>query len=92
MSKSKTKIGIYLCAILMMGDIAVSSNLANIMAAFPDTNPNTIVSYMISVPCFVIIIMSLVTGKLMDIFSKRNLMIFVILCWLIGGTLHNLIS
>ena len=50
MSKSKTKIGIYLCAILMMGVIAVSSNLANIMAAFPDTNPNTIVSYMISVP------------------------------------------
>ena len=66
MSKSKTKIGIYLCAILMMGVIAVSSNLANIMAAFPDTNPNTIVSYMISVPCFVIIIMSLVTGKLME--------------------------
>lgn len=92
MSKSKTKIGIYLCAILMMGVIAVSSNLANIMAAFPDTNPNTIVSYMISVPCFVIIIMSLVTGKLMDIFSKRNLMIFGILCWLIGGTVPYFMS
>lgn len=92
MSKSKTKIGIYLCAILMMGVIAVSSNLANIMAAFPDTNPNTIVSYMISVPCFVIIIMSLVTGKLMDIFSKRNLMIFGILCWRIGGTVPYFMS
>lgn len=34
-NKGKVKVGIYLCAILMMGAIAVSSNLANLIAAFP---------------------------------------------------------
>lgn len=85
MSKSKIKLGVYMCAILMMGVIAVSSNLSNIMAAFPEVNPNTIVSSMISASSFAIIIMSLVTGKLMDYVSKKTLMIIGILLWLFGG-------
>ena len=85
MSKSKIKLGVYMCAILMMGVIAVSSNLSNIMAAFPEVNPNTIVSSMISASSFAIIIMSLVTGKLMDFISKKTLMVIGILLWLLGG-------
>ena len=85
MSKGKIKIGVYMCAILMMGVIAVSSNLTNIMAAFPDVNPNTVVSSMISASCFAIIIMSLVTGKLMDFVSKKVLLLVGIILWLIGG-------
>ena len=85
MSKGKIKIGVYMCAILMMGVIAVSSNLTNIMAAFPDVNPNTVVSSMISASCFAIIIMSLVTGKLMDFVSKKVLLLIGIILWLIGG-------
>lgn len=35
-NKVRIKAGIYLCSILMMGAIAVVSNIANIAAAFPD--------------------------------------------------------
>ena len=45
-NKGKVKVGIYLCAILMMGVIAVSSNLANIIAAFPDANQTLVITYM----------------------------------------------
>ena len=85
MSKSRIKLGVYMCAILMMGVIAVSSNLSNIMAAFPEVDPNAVVSSMISSSCFAIIIMSLVTGKLMESIGKKVLMIIGILLWLIGG-------
>ena len=64
MDKSRIKIGIYLCAMLMMGVIAVSSNLTNISQAFPDVPETTIVTCMISAPCLVIIIVTLVSGKL----------------------------
>ncbi len=83
--KQKIKKGIYLCSLLMMGAIAVASNLANIMAAFPDVAPTTIVAYLISLPCLIVIPVTLITGKLMDRFSKKSLIIVGILFWLIGG-------
>ena len=85
MSKGRIKAGIYLCAILMMGVIAVSSNIANIIAAFPEANQTTVISYLISVPCLVIIPVALITGKLMDYVAKKTLMLLGILCFLIGG-------
>ena len=48
-SKGRVKVGIYLCAILMMGVIAVSSNIANIIAAFPEANQTTVTTYLISI-------------------------------------------
>ncbi len=87
MSKNKIKIGIYLCALLMMGVIAVASNIANVAAAFPEIAPATIVAYIISVPCLVVIPMTLVTGKLMQTQAKKTLMIGGISIWLIGGLL-----
>ena len=79
------KLGIYSCALLMMGAIAVASNLTNIMAAFPDVDPTTIVSYMISIPCLIVIPVTIITGKLMEKMAKKTLMIIGVLCWLIGG-------
>ncbi|OOB80600.1 MAG: transporter [Epulopiscium sp. Nuni2H_MBin003] len=84
-NKSRVKLGIYLCSLLMMGAIAVASNIANIMAAFPDVAPTTIVAYLISVPCLIVIPVTLITGKLMDSIAKKTLMIIGILFWLIGG-------
>ncbi len=86
-NKTMVKMGIYSCALLMMGAIAVASNLANIMAAFPDVAPTTIVSYMISIPCLIVIPVTIITGKLMDKIAKKTLMIVGVLCWLIGGVM-----
>jgi MFS family permease len=83
--KRAVKLGIYTCAILIMGIIAVSSNIANIIQAFPDMQQTTIITYLISIPCLVIIPVTLLTGKLMGSISKKNLMLFGILCWLVGG-------
>ncbi len=79
------KAGIYACALLMMGAIAVASNLSNIMAAFPDVAPTTIVTYMISIPCLIVIPVTLLTGKLMEKIAKKTLIIIGIVFWLVGG-------
>lgn len=84
-SSKFVKLGIYLCSLLMMGAIAVASNIANIVSAFPEVNPTTIVAYLISVPCLIVIPVTLITGKLMDKIAKKVLMITGVLFWLIGG-------
>ncbi len=84
-SKTKVKIGIYVCALLMMGAIAVASNIANIISAFPEVAPSTIVAYLISVPCLIVIPITIITGKLMDKYAKKSLMIIGVLFWLVGG-------
>lgn len=84
-NKSKIKVGIYLCAILMMGVIAVASNISNIIAAFPEVSQTTVITYLISIPCLIVIPVTLITGKLMDSIPKKTLMVVGILCWLIGG-------
>jgi len=91
-NNSKIKIGIYLCAILMMGAIAVASNIASIAAAFPEAGQTKVVAYMISAPCLVIILVTLLSGKLMDSIPKKTLMVAGTLLWLIGGTLPYFMS
>lgn len=86
-NKVRIKAGIYLCSILMMGAIAVASNIANIAAAFPEAGQTKVVAYLISAPCLAVILVTLVTGKLMDYVPKKTLMIAGILFWLIGGLL-----
>ncbi len=83
-NKTKTKIGIYLCAILMMGAIAVSSNIANIATAL-DLTTTEAVTWIVSIPCLVVIPITLISGWLMRYVSKKILMIIGILCWLVGG-------
>lgn len=85
-NKGRVKIGIYLCAILMMGAIAVSSNLGNLIAAFPEANQTMVITYMISVPCLIVIPMTILSGVLMRYVPSKVLMIVGVLLWLIGGT------
>ncbi len=85
-NKGRVKIGIYLCAILMMGAIAVSSNLGNLIAAFPEANQTMVITYMISVPCLIVIPMTILSGVLMRYVPSKVLMIIGVLLWLIGGT------
>ena len=86
-SNRRVKTAIYLCAILMMGAIAVASNIASIAAAFPEAGQTKVVAYLISAPCLVVILVTLVTGKLMDFVPKKTLMIAGVLFWLVGGVL-----
>ena len=91
-SNGRVKIGIYLCAILMMGAIAVASNVSSIAAAFPEAGQTKVVAYLISAPCLVVILVTLVSGKLMDSIPKKTLMISGIIFWLVGGTLPYFMS
>ncbi len=88
----RVKIGIYLCAILMMGAIAVASNVASIVAAFPEAGQTKVVAYLISAPCLVVILVTLVSGKLMNSIPKKTLMIAGVVFWLVGGTLPYFMS
>lgn len=83
--KQKTKLGLYLCSLLIMGVIAVASNLANIIAAFPDVSSATVMTCIMSVPFLLVIPVSLISGKLMSYFSKKTLIITGISFWIIGG-------
>ena len=85
-NNNMVKLGIYSCALLMMGAIGVASNLSNIMAAFPAVSPTTMVFYMISIPCLIVIPVTIITGKLMETIAKKTLVIIGILFWLVGGT------
>lgn len=96
-SKGVVKLGIYLCALLMMGAIAIASGLGSIMGAFSEVHPNTIVFYIISVPCLVVIPTTIIAGKLMETIAKKTLMIVGVLFWLVGGVApffmgHNLMA
>lgn len=84
MSKSRIKIGIYGVSLLMMGVIGVSGALSTISAHFPDAS-QTMIQNIISIPCLVVIPVTLLVGKLMDIFSKKTLAIAGIILFLIGG-------
>ncbi|MBR2521797.1 MAG: MFS transporter [Coriobacteriales bacterium] len=86
-SKTSIKIGIYMSAVLVMGIIAISSDLANICAAFPQYDPNLVITLMISSAAVIQIPVNLLTGKLVERFTKRNLMLTATLVWLIAGNL-----
>ena len=84
MNKTRIKVGIYGISLLMMGVIGISGALAVIGAHFPNTS-QTMIQNMISIPCLVVIPVTLVVGKMMDIVSKKNLAIVGILAFLVGG-------
>lgn len=90
-NKSRVKIGIYGIGILMMGVIGISGALTSIGAHFPDAS-QTMIQNLISIPCLVVIPVTLIVGKLMDSVSKKLLSIVGILCFLIGGFLPAFMS
>lgn len=82
--KKKIKMGIYAIGLLMMGVIGINSSLATIGAAFPDIS-QTMIQNLISVPCVAVIPTTLLTGKLMEKFSKKNIVLVGIVCFIVGG-------
>lgn len=82
---SNVQIGIYLISILMMGVVGIASSLGVVAGHFPEKSMTDIQVGLISVPCIVIMIVTLLMGKLMDIFSKKSLAIIGILLFLVGG-------
>lgn len=85
MSKGRIKIGIYGVSILMMGVIAISGALAIIgSSGFPEAS-QTMIQNMISIPCLVVIPVTLLVGKLMDFMSKKTLAVIGAVLFLVGG-------
>ncbi len=83
-SKGKIQVGIYTIAILMMGVVGIASSLSVIGAHFPDLS-QTEVQNLMSIPCIVIIPVTLIVGKLMQVMSKKLLSLIGIVLFLIGG-------
>lgn len=85
-NKGLIKLAIYSFAILMMGVIAISSGLHVIGQHFSDL-PQTTIQLLITLPCIIIIFVNPIVGKLQEFISMKTLVLFGILCFLIGGVL-----
>lgn len=83
--KKKIKLGIYAIGLLMMGVIGINSSLATISNAFPDIS-QTMIQNLISISCVAVIPTTLITGKLMEKFSVKSIVLVGIICFVIGGT------
>lgn len=83
-SKGRIQAGIYLISILMMGVVGIASSLSVIGSHFSGLSQTAVMS-MISVPCIVIIPVTLLVGKLMQHFSKKSLALGAIVLFLVGG-------
>ena len=83
-SKCKIQIGIYLVSVLMMGVVGIASALSVIGSNFPELS-QTDVQTLISIPCIVIIPVTLIVGKLMQVMSKKLLALIGIVLFLVGG-------
>lgn len=84
MNKGKIKIGIYAVALLLMGAISVSSSLSVIAARFPDQS-QTMIQNLISIPCLIVIVTTLITGKVLTKISPKTMAIVASMFFLVGG-------
>ena len=91
MSKTKIKFGIYTAALLMMGAIGISSSLSVIGRHFPDAS-QTMITSLISIPCLVVIPVTLLSGFLMEYLSKKTLLAWGILFFLCGGIIPAVLT
>ena len=91
MNQSRIKLGIYGVALLMMGVIGVSGALSTIGAHFPGAS-QTMIQNMISIPCLIVIPVTLIVGKLMSSVSKKALAVTGVLLFLVGGVLPALLD
>ncbi len=67
-----------------MSPTAVSPALADMIAAFPTVNPNTVM-WVITLPSIVMVVFSLIYGWLVKFMAKRTLVLIAMACFLIGG-------
>ncbi|HBC94735.1 MAG TPA: MFS transporter, partial [Pelotomaculum sp.] len=89
--KGKIKLAILSFSILLMGIIGIAGGLSVIGNHFSNL-PQTSIQLLISLPCILIIVFSLLVGKLQEYVSKKKLVVFGILCFIIGGTVPAFIS
>lgn len=82
--RSKIKLAIFSFGILMMGVMGIASGLSVIAQHFSEIS-QTSIQLLIALPCLVIIVANLVVGKLQEYISMKTLIIFGILCFLVGG-------
>jgi MFS family permease len=80
--KGKIKLAIFSFSILMMGVIAIAGGLGEIGAHFGSMS---IAMQLVALPSIPIIIVTLLVGKITEYISMKKLVIFGILCYLVGG-------
>lgn len=83
-SKTGVKIGIWSVALTMMGVVGISSGLSVIGQHFVGAS-QTMIQNMLTIPCIVVIVTTLVVGKLMERISKKKITLVGVICFLIGG-------
>ncbi len=83
-NKTGIKIGIWSVSLLTMGVVFIASGLPVIGAHFPDAS-QTAVQNMMTIPCIVVIFVTIIVGKLMETISKKILTLIGLVVFLIGG-------
>ncbi len=81
---SSVRIAILSIGILLMGVVGIASGLAEIAKHFSDVS-QTSIQLLITLPCIVIIFVNPLIGKLDEFVAKKNLVLFGIVCFLLGG-------
>lgn len=71
-------------SLLIMSPTAVAPAVADIIAAFPEVNPN-ITMWVVTLPSIVMVFFSLLYGTLVKILPKRTLLVLALTFFLIGG-------
>ncbi len=89
--KGKIKLAIYSSSFLMMGVMAIASGLSAIGQHFSDV-PQTSIQLLLTLPCIVIIVVSPIIGKLQEYISMKALVLFGVLCFLVGGVVPGFIE
>ncbi|MBR3308325.1 MAG: MFS transporter [Lachnospiraceae bacterium] len=85
MSKGRIKIGIFAYSLLAMGAIGLNSVLSDMADYFHVSD--TTIALIASIPCIVIIVVTLFLGKVLEHISQKRVGIFGALCFLVGGLL-----
>ena len=90
-TEMKIKWGIYSVALMLMGAISISGALSVIAAHFPDQS-QTMIQNLIAIPCLVIIVTTVATGKLLEKFSIKTVTIAGVLLFIFGGVIPAFLS
>ncbi len=80
----KRKVGILLSCFVMMSYLGVSPVLADISAEFSDVNVST-VQMLITIPCLIGLITSLIAGRLVRFVYKKTVIVTSVACYVVGG-------
>ncbi len=84
MNNSKLMITILLLALVQMGAIFMSPIIGELIEAFPQYSSSTC-QMLMTFPNLVVVLMSIITGKLDPYVSRRNLAAFACLSYLVGA-------